>query len=147
MAEQERNYTIPLRRSFTKVPKYYRAKRSINTIKEYLRKHMKTEDVRLGNRLNEFIWKHGIKNPPGKVKVKVVKDGERVLAELEGFEFQVQKVQTEKTEKATGIKGKLQEAVQNVKTTDEEKPAEPKKEAKPKKAASKASKKPEPQAS
>jgi large subunit ribosomal protein L31e len=111
MAKLERNYTIPLRQSFVKVPKYYRSKRAINTIKAFLVRHMKVEEenIRIGKQLNEQVWMHGIKNPPGKVKVKVVKDNDKVTCELEGFEYKVEAIQKEKTEKATSLKDKLTE--------------------------------------
>lgn len=103
----ERAYTIPLRSGFIKVPRYYRAKRAINQIRSFVEKHMKTEDVRIGSVLNEHVWSRGIKNPPSKVAVKVVKEDNYVTVELEGHEYKVQKIQTEKTEKPTSFKDKL----------------------------------------
>ncbi|MFA6073826.1 MAG: 50S ribosomal protein L31e [Candidatus Woesearchaeota archaeon] len=111
MAKLERNYTIPLRENFVKVPKYYRSKRAINHIKAFIVRHMKVEEknIKLGKNLNEKVWMHGIKNPPSKVKVKVTKDNDTVTVELEGFDYKVEKIQTEKTEKATTLKDKLAE--------------------------------------
>ncbi|MGV8162588.1 MAG: 50S ribosomal protein L31e [Candidatus Nanoarchaeia archaeon] len=111
MAKLERNYTIPLRKNFVKVPKYYRSKRAINHIKAFIVRHMKVaeEDIKLGKNLNEKVWMHGIKNPPGKVKVKVIKDNDKVTVELEGFEYKVEKVQLEKVDKPTTLKDKLAE--------------------------------------
>jgi large subunit ribosomal protein L31e len=139
MAKLERNYTIPLRENFVKVPKYYRSKRAINHIKAFIAKHMKVEeeDIKLGKVLNETVWQHGIKNPPGKVKVKAVKDGDKVTVELEGHEYKVEKVQVEKTEKANTLKDRLAEKLGATKedaAEEEEKPAE-KKDASPKKKA------------
>ena len=105
--KNERVYTIPLRSDFVKVPKYYRAKRAINNIKKFIGKHMKSEDVRIGSVLNEHVWSRGIKNPPGKVTVKAVKEKDFVTVELEGYTYRVVKVQTEKTEKPTSFKDKL----------------------------------------
>jgi len=107
MTKVERNYTIPLRKGFVKVPKYYRSKRAINQIKDFVVKHMKVEEVKLGKNLNEFIWQHGIKNPPGKVKVKITKNDSVATVELEGFDYKVDKIQTEKTEEPTSFKDKL----------------------------------------
>jgi large subunit ribosomal protein L31e len=111
MAKIERNYTIPLRKNYVKVPKYYRSKRAINHIKAFLVRHMKVEeeDIKIGKHLNEQVWMHGIKNPPGKVKVKVVKENDKLTVELEGFDYKVDKVQVEKTEKATSLKDRLTE--------------------------------------
>lgn len=123
MAKTEQTYTIPLRRSFVKVPKYLRAKRAIATIKNYIVKHTHVEDVKLGNKLNELIWENGIKNPPGKVTVKAILDGTTVKVELEGHDYKVQKVQTEKTEQPTSLPAKL---AANLKVKDE--PVEAEKE-------------------
>lgn len=125
MAKLERSYVIPLRKGFVKVPKYYRSKRAINQIKDFISKHMKSEDIKIGKELNEYVWKHGIKNPPGKVKVKAIKDGNTVTVELEGFEYKVEKIQTEKTEKPSSLKEKLASKLK----VDEQEKQEPEKEA------------------
>lgn len=116
----ERIYTIPLRSDFIKVPKYYRAKRAISQIRKFVGKHMKTEDVRIGNVLNEEVWSRGIKNPPGKVIVKAIKEGDFVTVELEGYDYKTLKVQTEKTEKPTSFKDKLAAKLQSDKSSESE---------------------------
>src|SRR3989344_1532691 len=73
MAE-ERIYTIPLRREFLKAPSYKRSSKAISSIRRFLIRHMKAEEVKIGKYLNLEIFKHGRKNPPGKIKVKAVKD-------------------------------------------------------------------------
>ena len=46
---------------------------------------MKSEDVKLGKKLNDAIWQRGITNPPHKVKVTATKnDKGEVYAELFG---------------------------------------------------------------
>lgn len=120
----ERVYTIPLRAGFIKVPKYYRAKRAINQIRKFIEKHMKTDDVRIGNVLNEEVWSRGIKNPPGKVTVKAIKQGDYVTVELEGYDYKVVKVQTEKTEKATSFKDKLAAKLQSDKSKTDDSASE-----------------------
>ena len=122
----ERVYTIPLRSDFVKVPKYYRAKRAVSRIKNFISKHMKSEDVRLGTVLNEHVWSKGIKNPPGKVTVKAVKQDDFVTVELEGFEYKTQKVQTEKTEKPTSFKDKLAAKMKQSTDSDDSKDEEEK---------------------
>lgn len=85
MAEKlERTYVIPLRKEFQKAPRYKRAKKSITAIREFISKHMKSDDVKIGRYLNEKVWQHGIKNPPTKVEVKAVKEEETVKVELLG---------------------------------------------------------------
>lgn len=68
------NHTIPLRKDYLKVPKHRRSKRAISKIKRYVKKHAKVDDVKIGNDLNTYVWKDGIKNPPGKVEVEILKD-------------------------------------------------------------------------
>lgn len=81
MAE-EKIYTIPLRKYFLRAPKYKRTERAINAIREFLIKHSKAEQVKIGKHLNLEIWKHGRKNPPSKIKVKILKEDNIVKAEL-----------------------------------------------------------------
>lgn len=73
----ERKYTIPLRKQFLKAQRYKRSYKSIKAVKEFLMKHMKVDDVRICKELNESILRHGRKNPPSKVEVKVVKVEEK----------------------------------------------------------------------
>ena len=114
----ERTYTIPLRREWLKVPRYKRAKKAVIAVNRFLRRHMKSDDVRLGKYLNEELWKHGIKNPPSKIRVNVLKDDKGVVrAELVGAP--IPKVEEEAKKK--GLKEKIVEKIKG-------KPAEEKKE-------------------
>lgn len=93
----ERTYVIPLRREWLKAPKYKRAKRAVSALRTFLVRHMKSEDIRLGTSVNLEIWKHGIKCPPGKVKVNVSRDDKGVVfAELFGAKVPQPKVEKEK---------------------------------------------------
>ena len=84
----ERTYNVPLRKEFQKAPRYKRAKKAITALKQFLAKHMKTDEVKIGRNLNEFIWNQGIKNPPHHVKVTVIKDDDNVArAELFGYKY------------------------------------------------------------
>ena len=80
MAETiERTYNIPLRKEFQKAPRWKKTKRAVAAAKSFLSKHMKSEDIRLGKDVNEAMWKHGGKNPPHHINVKVTKDKEGVV--------------------------------------------------------------------
>ena len=74
MAKIERTYTIPLRKSWRKAPSYKRAKRAVTAVQRFIKKHMKSDDVKIGRNLNKKIWERGIKNPPHKIKVNLVKE-------------------------------------------------------------------------
>ncbi|MFC1801234.1 50S ribosomal protein L31e [Nanoarchaeota archaeon] len=118
----ERTYNIPLRKEWLKVPKYKRAKKAVKALREFLMKHMKSEDVRIGKMANLDIWKHGIKNPPHHVKVTAIKGADGVVkAEMVGFEYKDDKpVKKEK-------KSKVEEMKEKLTGKKEEKKEEPKK--------------------
>jgi large subunit ribosomal protein L31e len=122
----ERTYNVPLRRGFIKVPNYKKAKKAVSTLKQFMVKHMKVEEVKIGPELNKKIWANGIKNPPHHVKVTAVKEEKTAKVELEGVEFKTLKPK-KKEEKKAGLKGKLESLT---KKAEGEKPAEKKAEAK-----------------
>lgn len=103
----ERTYNIPLRREYQKAPRWKRTEKAVVGLRQFLGKHMKSEKVLLGIRLNNLLWKHGIKNPPHHVKVTAVKDKEGVVhAELFGEKKAEPKVvKEEKKEDVTQTKG------------------------------------------
>lgn len=79
----EREYIIPLRRSWLRVPQYERTSKSIKVIKKFIAKHMKIPDrdvrkVRLDVYFNNEIWFRGRATPPVKIKVKAKKEGDIV---------------------------------------------------------------------
>ncbi len=84
----EREYIIPLRREWIKVPRYKRANKAIKAIKEFLVRHMKIRDrdlskIKIDNYLNEAIWFKGIRKPPYRIKIRAIKSGSgEVKAEL-----------------------------------------------------------------
>ena len=81
----ERTYNVPLRREYQKAPRWKRTEKAVVGLRQFLGKHMKSENVLLSTPLNNHLWKHGIKNPPHHVKVTAIKDKEGVVhAELFG---------------------------------------------------------------
>ena len=142
MAEEnilERTYNVPLRKEFLKVPKYKRAKKAVKALKEFLVKHMKSDNIKIGKYLNDEIWKHGIKNPPHHVKLNAVKDKEGlVTAELVGApivekeeeETKGEKKEEKVSQKKEEPKKEEQVSTKSEETKVEEKPATEKKETK-----------------
>jgi large subunit ribosomal protein L31e len=57
-------------------PNNQRAKRAVNMVKEYARRHMKTEEIKIEESVNHQIWKRGIKHPPRKIRVRMTKTDE-----------------------------------------------------------------------
>lgn len=81
----ERIYNVPLRKEFLKIQRWRRTERAVTALQTFLKKHMKTEVVKLGKEINEKIWQHGIKNPPHHIKVTVTKNEKgEAIAELFG---------------------------------------------------------------
>lgn len=107
----ERTYIIPLRKEWLKAPIYGRTKKAVKATKEFLMKHMKVKDVKLGRHLNMKLFEKGYRHPPHKVEVSVelIKDkaGDYAYAELVGVKKEVLK--TVKVEKKEGLAGKIDE--------------------------------------
>ena len=130
-----------MRPGFRNAPKYYRTNKAVSTLRAFLKRHMKADEknIRIGQHLNELLWKHGIKNPPARViiTVKMTDDG-LVFAELLGKEFKASIKPMAKSEEPQGLKEKLQSVVGKKETpeasTEEapvaEQPVKPKKVAK-----------------
>jgi len=135
----ERTYIIPLRREYQKTATYKRSKKATKAVKEFMVRHMKAADfnsVKLLNELNQEIWKHGIRNPPNKVKVVAKKDDKGVVTvQLFGKPFP----EAPKAPEKKGIAAKVAEKMGKKDEHDhkhEEKPAAtPEKKAEPKKEA------------
>ena len=119
----EREYTIPLRQKLAKTTRWKRAKKAVSTVRKFVSKHMKSEDIKIGRELNEEIWARGGKVVPAKVKIHAKKEtvGEKddkreiVKVNLVGVEL------TPEKSKKEGKKTKS-EAEEKKKTAPEEKP-------------------------
>ena len=73
--ELEREYIVPLRKGWLKVPEYKRANKALKTLKEFIAKHMKVYDrdlrkIKVDNLLNNEIRFKGMRKPLSKIKVK-----------------------------------------------------------------------------
>ena len=69
----ERVYVIPLR-IVKNVPRTIRSPRAVRFVRDFIERHMKTDDVIIDASVNEKIWERGIQKVPSKIKVKAVKD-------------------------------------------------------------------------
>ena len=96
----ERVYVVPLRSEFSKVPEYKKTKKAAKALKEFVAKHMKSDNVNIGKELNNFVWKHGIRNPPHHIKITAVKyDSGLVKANLFGVKAEEEKKEESKKPK------------------------------------------------
>jgi len=75
----ERTYNVPLRKEYQKAPNWKRTPKAVVALKEFLVRHMKSEDIRIGNDVNRLIWQHGIQNPPHHIKVTAKKDDKGIV--------------------------------------------------------------------
>ena len=142
----EKEYIIPLRRGWLKVPKYKRANKAIKTLKEFIVRHMKIYDrdlrkVKIDELVNNEIRCRGMYKPLAKIKVKAKKyDDGIVRIELINLPVHVKfaKLREEKksaeSEKKTKVEEKKEEKAEEIKPKIEEEKAE---EIKEKKEASK----------
>lgn len=122
MAKLERVYNIPVRKEFLRAPKHKRANRAVSAVRMFLQKHMKSEDVRLGNHINLAIWERGRKQPPHHVKVTAIKGDDNIVrAELFGIPVQEIKKEEKKSKVQT-----LKEKITGVEKTEAAEPSAPK---------------------
>jgi len=75
---EERIYTIPLQKAWIR-PRKKRSPRAIRIVREFIQRHMKTDDIIIKNEVNELIWAKGIEKPPRNIRVRVTKDKEGVV--------------------------------------------------------------------
>jgi large subunit ribosomal protein L31e len=141
MPEEEKIFNIPLRKAFDE-RRNKRAKYASKIVRDFIIKHMKTKEVKIGKSINEAIWKRGINKPPRQVRVHVLKEEGIVYSELLGVEIktpskeEIKKKEDKKKEKEKKIKEERKE--RKKKTIQEEiqeevkgKPTEVPKEEKP----------------
>lgn len=153
----EREYVVPLRREWLKVPTYKRANKAVKALKQFIARHMKIYDrdlrkIKIDIHLNNEIRFRGMRYPPAKIKVKATKheDGNVIVRLVElpkHIEFEIARIARRETEQIE--KGKEAEKKETAKAvekaekqakeqTKEEKPSEDKIGAKEKRESSKA---------
>ncbi|HDD64230.1 MAG: 50S ribosomal protein L31e [Thermoprotei archaeon] len=66
--EEERVYVIPLRDAYYS-SRRKRGKKCVTIIREFIRRHMKDDDIVIRNDVNEYIFSRSIEKPPRRIKV------------------------------------------------------------------------------
>lgn len=141
MAEQEnkivleREYVVPLRKEWLKVPTFKRATKAVKALKQFIAKHMKVYDrdlrkIKVDILLNNELRFRGMRKPAHKIKVKAVKyDDGIVKVHLvnipKHIEFELarkakQEVEKLKNEKEKPIEQKVEEKKQETEEKKEE---------------------------
>lgn len=130
--ELERVHTINLGKVLLS-PNNQRAKRAVNMVKEYARRHMKTEEIKIEEGVNHQIWKRGIKHPPRKIRVRMTKTDEGFVL-VSPYEKEIEEaVQPTKEKKTPAVEEKPEPETKQIETSEvKEKPTPKAKELKPK---------------
>ena len=143
----ERIMILGLRKRFLIAPMWRRSKKAMNVLEQQVLKHTKADEVKISKWLNEHIWAHGGKNPPGKVKIRVdvITEKDRKIAKAELFELpprakreaeeaKLKESKKKKTESAKAVKeekAKKDEEFKKNKAEEQKKLDEAKEHAKP----------------
>ena len=110
---EESIYTVNFRKAWI-TPEYKRTNRVIGILREFAIRHMKTDDIKIDQYLNRYLWRRGKRNPPRRIRVRMTKDETDTVVISLYEEFKEKKSQTQDLElKKEG-------------ETQEEKPAEEK---------------------
>jgi large subunit ribosomal protein L31e len=113
---EESIYTVNFRKAWI-TPEYKRTNRVIGILREFAIRHMKTDDIKIDQYLNRYLWRRGKRNPPRRIRVRMTKDETDTVVISLYEEFKEKKSQTQDLElKKEG-------------ETQEEKPAEEKQDA------------------
>lgn len=130
----EREYIIPLRKEWLKVPEYKRANKAAKAIRQFLVRHMKVYDrdlkkIKIDILLNNELRFRGIRKPPAKIKVKAKKyDDGIVKVELAEIPKIIQYKLDREKRKAEKAKKKAKPVTAPAEKPPEEKPEEKKEE-------------------
>lgn len=102
----EKIFTVPLNEAYKKA-RVRRSPYAARIVKDFIKKHTKADEVKLGENLNKKLWERGTKKPPRRVRIKAVMEGKTAKVELLGFEYKEFRT-AQKTERK-GMKDKLLE--------------------------------------
>ena len=132
----EREYIVPLRRKWLKVPKYKRATKAVKALKEFMIRNMKIYDrdlrrIKIDQVLNNELRFRGMRKPPASIKVKAKKfDNETVRVELVNIPEHIKFARLREEKKLKPEKKVKEETSSVSKETENSKDTEKKVEAK-----------------
>ena len=75
----ERVYTIPFFPKLNSIPRTKRAARAMRLIREYIERHMKSSDILIDPKINEYIFERGMKKPPRRITILARKSDDDVI--------------------------------------------------------------------
>lgn len=71
-------HTVNLSRAWI-TPRHKRTDRVINLLKEFAKRHTKSEIIKIDQALNRQIWENGKRNPPRRIRIKMTKEDNEVI--------------------------------------------------------------------
>ena len=72
----ERIFTINLRKATLEARRWEKSKKSVAVVRNFLKKHMKTDEIKIGKSITEKIWSGGNQNPPSKIRIRAIETEE-----------------------------------------------------------------------
>jgi large subunit ribosomal protein L31e len=122
----DRTYIIPIRRLSVKTETWRKATKSMYEIRKFMKRHMKSDDVKIGQELNELIWARGGKTVPSRVEIHAVREDGVVRLNLVGCELpaKVEKKEEKKAaKKEEAVKKNMEKIVEAVAPEDKKEEA------------------------
>ena len=101
---EESIYTVNFRKAWI-TPEYKRTNRVVGILREFAKRHMKTEDIKIDQYLNRYLWMRGKRNPPRKIRVRMTKDETDTVVVSLYEQFKERKSPTEDLEVKQEVKG------------------------------------------
>jgi len=77
-ASEERVYTVPLSHAWI-APIKKRVPRAMRILREFAKKNMKVDEVRISQEVNERLWNRGIQGAPREIRVRVVRNEDNIV--------------------------------------------------------------------
>lgn len=75
----ERIYTVPLRKAYWTGSRLRRSNRAVRILQEFVKRHMKPEELLIQPEVNERIWARGIQKPPRRVRIRATKNSDNLV--------------------------------------------------------------------
>jgi large subunit ribosomal protein L31e len=114
-----RIYTVNLSKAWD-TPKYRRTDRVINIIKEFTQRHMQADKVKIDQDLNRHIWSRGKKNPPRKIRLRMVKEDDDTVVVSSYIEERRTETESEETISEELVKKQVEEQKEDKVELEEE---------------------------
>ena len=118
-----RIYTVNLAKAWD-TPKYRRTDRVINIIKEFTQRHMQTDKVKIDQDLNRHIWSRGKKNPPRKIRLRMVKEDDDTVVVSSYIEEKRTEAESEETVSEVPVEKQVEEQKEDKVELEEGEPVE-----------------------